>query len=477
MFDEEISNALNWLQSKQSSMGGWSGPFPDREWSGAWTTAGVLLAYFINRKTPNKSINAGVKWLIEEQNADGGWPRIQSDISSVESTSWAVMSLSMSSPSSMSLSSASLRNGVLWLLDIQLESGGWDFHSIPDSVSRVIPTSFVVLALVDLVDISDDLDDRINQSLQKALKWLVSEQNVDGSWANTNGGTPDDNASALALLALTRINCVFPSAVKQEVFSNAQKWLVSNQLEDGGWALSNDRILYKTYSSTREDEKPIVYLRDLYWDWFPTPWVLSALVESGVDIASNPIQRGLRYLLDLQMPEGGWKHTAGSVAMFWSTYQVLYCLNILVNFLDARSVYKIFEARLQARDEQIRLLKSDPHLSDEHPALIHEMKISPPVIWGDNRGIIASKRLVKIILSISLILFALILALLYFPSNVFKVTNLIKEEYLKPVVSSLTFLEGVFVLAALRKITNISRENLIVAFFSFLVGLTLYFLS
>jgi len=41
MFSDALQRAMDWIMSKQSSLGGWSGPWTDRDWSGAWTTAGV----------------------------------------------------------------------------------------------------------------------------------------------------------------------------------------------------------------------------------------------------------------------------------------------------------------------------------------------------------------------------------------------------------------------------------------------------
>ena len=71
----------------------------------------------------------------------------------------------------------------------------------------------------------------------------------------------------------------------------------------------------------------------------------------------------------------------------------MYCLNILIKFLDAKSIYKIFEVRLQARDEQIKALKSDPSISDKYSKLIYEMQISKPLIFSTKKGLFASQLL------------------------------------------------------------------------------------
>lgn len=476
MFDEEIQRALKWLMSMQSSIGGWSGPFPDREWSGAWTTAGVVLAYLETKGDINTSIKTALSWLISQQNDDGSWPRIQSDIGSVESTAWSLMAIAKSAPSSASIGSTALRRGILWLLDVQIPGEGWDYHSVPEGASRVIPTSFVILALVRLVESSDDLGERLRESIRVASSWLLSLQRKDGSWTNVKEDKANSASTAFALLALSKVRHLYKS-IKQDVLEHAQKWLVSHQMDNGSWPLFKERVLYTTYSSARVDEKPVVFLRDIYWDWFSTPWVLASLVSSGADIASDTIQKGLGYLLDLQTQEGGWQYSEESFPMFWSTYQAIFCLNLLTGHIDARSVYRVFEARLKARDELIRQLHSDPNIADEYGLLVYEMKISRPIVLGFQKGFYTSQRVIIFSLIVgSLLLLATILSLL-FPSTVYYVLDALRRRHFKFIVSVMFLLYGTFALLALRKITKMSRENFYASLFGFIIGLIFYLLS
>ena len=93
MFTEEINRGINWVLRVQNSDGGWGGPFKEYTWSGAWTTAGVLyiLAKAEKKEEVLNAIFRGLSWLGKYQNKDGGFPRVQYDLSSVDATSFSII--------------------------------------------------------------------------------------------------------------------------------------------------------------------------------------------------------------------------------------------------------------------------------------------------------------------------------------------------------------------------------------------------
>ena len=76
-----VKRAVEWLKSKQNADGGWGeSPLSDRDpaWRGrgpstASQTAWALLGLLAGEDTLGESVLKGVRWLVERQNASGGW--------------------------------------------------------------------------------------------------------------------------------------------------------------------------------------------------------------------------------------------------------------------------------------------------------------------------------------------------------------------------------------------------------------------
>ena len=76
-----VKRAVEWLKSKQNADGGWGeSPLSDRDpaWWGrgastASQTAWALLGLLAGEDTLGESVLKGVRWLVERQNASGGW--------------------------------------------------------------------------------------------------------------------------------------------------------------------------------------------------------------------------------------------------------------------------------------------------------------------------------------------------------------------------------------------------------------------
>lgn len=114
---------------------------------GIVATAMALLFYkAINKNAPEKELN--LKFLLNKQNSDGGWPYISNtnNESNVESTCWALLALYKYNFVSFH---EQIENGINWLFsqyDQILDSdNGWAF--IKGSKPRIYITSFVLRIL------------------------------------------------------------------------------------------------------------------------------------------------------------------------------------------------------------------------------------------------------------------------------------------------------------------------------------------
>jgi squalene-hopene/tetraprenyl-beta-curcumene cyclase len=190
--------------------GGWawtdlSGGVPDVD-----DTSGALLALAQHHRAggtpaPEKiaqAASAGVNWLLEVQNADGGWPtfcrgwgKLPFDRSASDLTAHALRALKAwqsyvgsagwEACSSVRLDAA-VERGFLFLAKTQHADGSWDplwfgnqYH--PAEENPVYGTARVLLAYRDFgrLDTSEG---------QRGLDWLVVHQNLDGGWGGAGLG-------------------------------------------------------------------------------------------------------------------------------------------------------------------------------------------------------------------------------------------------------------------------------------------------
>lgn len=205
--------------------GGWSwtdlpGGVPDAD-----DTPGAMLALMNLRGqdevfSPDEvsSLRAAAIWLLDLQNRDGGWPTfcrgwgtLPFDRSSCDLTAHALSALDLwlmrvpGTESALKMrSERSMKRGVRFLRNVQRADGTWlplwfghQFNE--DDENSLYGTSRVVRALGTIGEESSDC-------CQKAVRWILDNQNNDGGWSARRGleSSVEETGLALESLALCK---------------------------------------------------------------------------------------------------------------------------------------------------------------------------------------------------------------------------------------------------------------------------------
>jgi squalene-hopene/tetraprenyl-beta-curcumene cyclase len=268
------SRTAEWIVQRQykkplpythATPGGWGwthlpGGVPDVD-----DTSGAILAIAAidaeEQFRPN--IDAGVRWLLELQNSDGGWPtfcrgwgKLPFDKSTPDLTAHALRALACANPQRFDRSHSAVRKGLRYLSAMQQSDGSWlplwfGNQAAPDRQNPVIGTSFVLRAL--------EIFDLAGTQAARARAYLVQVQNLDGGWGGAKSVASSLEETALVAAALT------PWAESPEVCT----------------ALSRCGEFFQRETATRLDHpSPIgLYFSHLWYSekFYPLIWTVEAL--------------------------------------------------------------------------------------------------------------------------------------------------------------------------------------------------------
>ncbi len=170
-----------------------------------------LLALIAAGEDPNSEVVQNTKkYILENQNVDGGWSFIVNGSSDVDDTSAAIMALVAAGEDP---NSESIVKALNFLKRSQNMDGGFSWG--PDSnISNSISTAWVVMALVAVGE--DPTSETWTVNGNNPIKFLLDLQNEDGSFkwtANINFGSL--YATACVLQALMGVP--YPVKPKQKI--------------------------------------------------------------------------------------------------------------------------------------------------------------------------------------------------------------------------------------------------------------------
>jgi len=208
----------------QAAPGGWawtdlSGGVPDAD-----DTAGALLALAKLGEPDDATLSAaaaGVTWLLDLQNADGGVPtfckgwtglpfdRSSNDLTAHALRAWAAWRPHLP-PRLQKRIDDGTRRGLAYLLKTQRPDGAWEplwfgnQHSA--EVANLTYGTSRVLLLVDV----PGLTDTVMSALRRGAGYLFGSQNADGGWGGRSGTPSSIEETALAVESLVARGNLLP---------------------------------------------------------------------------------------------------------------------------------------------------------------------------------------------------------------------------------------------------------------------------
>ena len=287
--------------------------------SPVWDTAWCLRA-LVESGVPKDDpaiVKAG-EWLLDKQILDygdwavknkevtpGGWAfefdnRFYPDL---DDSAVVVMGLSQTKLPDEANKRQAIARSVNWMASMQCQAGGWaafDINNDQDWIN-LIPygdlkamidpnTADVTARILEMLgECGLTMDDR---RVQKAIAYLINEQESDGSWFGRWGVNYIYGTS----IVLSALSLIAPSRCQSEIARGAA-WLVSCQNPDGGWgetcASYNDPQLKGIGVSTASQ----------------TAWAIIGIVaaiESTQFVGQTAVTQGVEYLLQTQSKDGMW---------------------------------------------------------------------------------------------------------------------------------------------------------------------------
>ncbi len=248
------------------------------------------------------ALRQAAEWIVARQESDGGWGGIQPP------WVYSILALHLLGYSLDHPVLAAAIDGLDGFLVRELTADG-PVRRLEACQSPVWDTCLAVIALADAGTTADD------PGLRHAVDWMLAEQiDVPGDWAVrrpdvapagwafefANDGYPDVDDTAEVVLALLRVRDDVPGA--RAAIRRGVDWIVGMQSRDGGWAAFDadntsvvvEKLPFCDFGAVIDPPSADV-----------TAHVVEMLAHCG-EAHERPAQRGIRWLLDAQEPDGSW---------------------------------------------------------------------------------------------------------------------------------------------------------------------------
>ncbi|GAA5194774.1 squalene--hopene cyclase [Rugosimonospora acidiphila] len=293
--------AAEWVLARQEADGGWGGIQPPWVYS-------LLALHLLGYAMDHPAVKAGIEglegFLIREDTPRGRVRRLEACQSPVWDTGLALTAML---DGGVPGDDEAVLRATDWLMDEEirvkgdwsvrrpnLAPGGWAFEFANDGYPDTDDTAEIVLALRR---VKHPRPEALRASIDRGVAWTVGMQSQDGGW----GAFDADNVHTLAnKLPFCDFGEVIdpPSAdvtahivemlaaeglTEEPSTQRGVRWLLDNQEPDGSW--------FGRWGAN--------YV-------YGTGAVVPALVFAGTDPASPPIRRAVAWLVEHQNPDGGW---------------------------------------------------------------------------------------------------------------------------------------------------------------------------
>jgi squalene-hopene/tetraprenyl-beta-curcumene cyclase len=301
--------------------------------SPVWDTALAVIALAdagLGRDDP--ALRRGAEWLVDQQIlgrgdwsvrrpslAPGGWAFefANANYPDVDDTAVVALALRAVDHPEAERTAEAVARAAVWIEGMQSSDGGWGafdadncrglVRDLPfcDFGEVIDPPSADVTA--HAVEMLAQLGKTDGESARRGIAWLLAAQEPDGSWFG-RWGVNHIYGTGAAVPALVAAG--LPAGDPR--IRRAVAWLESHQNADGGWG-----------EDCRSYDDP---------EWIgcgestpsQTAWALLALDAAGE--RTDAVQRGVRWLVDSQLPDGSWDEPQFTGTGFPSDFYINYHL-------------------------------------------------------------------------------------------------------------------------------------------------------
>lgn len=196
---------------------GWHNFFEQKVGS---TGSAIVLVYFKRTRQDFEDTENVLKSILDarkENNDKCSWAILHiPHLNTIEGTIFPMLSL-------VEYNSESKYNNIIfdtvsWILQTQLNNGGWNSNGNPNSPARVNLTC-------NVLDLLDKLKGEYNpNNFDRGINWLINSQNKDGSWGEVTGKTGNIFFTAKALKTILKSG----NKISHQNVLKATNYIVSN---------------------------------------------------------------------------------------------------------------------------------------------------------------------------------------------------------------------------------------------------------
>jgi squalene-hopene/tetraprenyl-beta-curcumene cyclase len=291
-------------------------------WDTAWAVRSLVASGF---PADHPLIIKASQWLIDQQILDygdwivknkqgkpGGWAfeffnRFYPDL---DDSAVVVMALEGVKMPDQALKQGVMDRAVAWMATMQCKPGGWaafDLDNDQDWLNLLPYADLKAMIDPNTADVTARVLEMVGacnvsmeeERIERAIAYLESEQETDGSWFGRWGvnyiyGT----SGVLAALEVLQGKYEKAGSTKfKNMMEKAVNWLVSVQNSDGGWGET-----CRSYNDPKLKGKGVSTASQ-------TAWALIALIaaHSVLDNTNyQAVEKGINYLVSTQTKEGTW---------------------------------------------------------------------------------------------------------------------------------------------------------------------------
>jgi squalene-hopene/tetraprenyl-beta-curcumene cyclase len=305
--------------------------------SPVWDTALAVVALADAGAEPDDpALVRAADWLLAEQvEVEGDWsvrrPQLEpggwsfefanDNYPDVDDTTEVALALRRVAHPDRARVERALERAVRWVEGMQDESGGWGAFDVGNTstLARELPfCDFGEVIDPPSADVSAHALEMLavlgrpdGSHARRAASWLAAEQEPGGSWFGRWGVNHVYGTGAVVPALIAAGTPATDPSIRRAV-----RWLEEHQNDDGGWGEDvrsyTDPAWIGRGTSTASQ----------------TAWALLAL--HAADERSDAVQRGLRWLIRTQRPDGSWDEPQHTGTGFPSDFSINYHLYRLV---------------------------------------------------------------------------------------------------------------------------------------------------